>query len=99
MFTFSCSNMIEEWKKRMVSLQGTCEVDMWPEFQNLTADVISRAAFGSDYEEGKKVFEFQKELIVLVVEAMQTLYVPGFRYFFILLTKRNHSSKIKIQAN
>ncbi|KAF3439667.1 hypothetical protein FNV43_RR17945 [Rhamnella rubrinervis] len=89
-FTISCSNMIEEWKKRMVNLQGTCEVDMWPEFQKLTADVISRAAFGSNYEEGKKVFELQKELIVLVLEAMQTLYIPGFRF---LPTKKNQRRK------
>lgn len=80
MFAISCSKMIEEWKKRTVSIQGSCEVDVWPEFQKLTADVISRAAFGSDYEHGKKIFELQKELIMLVLEAMQTLYIPGFRY-------------------
>lgn len=79
MFAISCSKMIEEWEKRTVSIQGSCEVDVWPEFQKLTADVISRAAFGSDYEQGKKIFELQKELIMLVLEAMQTLYIPGFR--------------------
>lgn len=81
MFTISCGKMMEKWE-RMVSLQGTCEVDMWPEFQKFTADVISRAAFGSDYEEGKKIFELQKELILLVVEAMKTIYIPGFRYIW-----------------
>ncbi|XP_024932549.3 cytochrome P450 CYP72A616 [Ziziphus jujuba] len=88
-FTISCGKMMEKWE-RMVSLQGTCEVDMWPEFQKLTADVISRAAFGSDYEEGKKIFELQKELILLVVEAMKTIYIPGFRF---LPTKKNRRRK------
>lgn len=63
----------------MVSPQQSYEADIWPELQKLTADVISRAAFGSNYEEGKLIFELQKELILLVLEAMQTLYIPGFR--------------------
>ncbi|KAL8119506.1 hypothetical protein AgCh_016862 [Apium graveolens] len=44
-----------------------------------SGDIISRTAFGSSYEEGKKILKLQKELQVLVMEAMQTLYVPGFR--------------------
>ncbi|KAI5588609.1 hypothetical protein BDE02_05G108800 [Populus trichocarpa] len=52
-FSISCSKMIEQWKK-MVNHQESCEVDVWPELQNLTMDIISRAAFGSNYEEGKR---------------------------------------------
>lgn len=78
-FTLCCGKMLEEWE-RMVNLQGTCEVEMWTELQKLTADAISRAAFGSDYKQGKKIFELQKELILLVLEAMQTIYIPGFRF-------------------
>ena len=77
-FTTSCRRMIKQWQK-MVSPQQSYEADIWPELQKLTADVISRAAFGSNYEEGKLIFELQKELILLVLEAMQTLYIPGFR--------------------
>ncbi|KAM1047223.1 hypothetical protein ACFX2I_026577 [Malus domestica] len=76
----SCDEMIEQWK-RVVPLGGGggFEMDIWPEIQKLSAEVISRAAFGSTYKEGKKVFELQKELLVLTFEAMTTLYVPGFR--------------------
>ncbi|KAK2645183.1 hypothetical protein Ddye_020378 [Dipteronia dyeriana] len=81
----SCRNMIDEWKK-MVDDQESCEIDIWPEFQKLTADAIYRAAFGSNYEVGKKIFELQKELIQLVLEAMLTLYIPGFRF---VPTKKN----------
>ncbi|KAL5572380.1 hypothetical protein UlMin_021977 [Ulmus minor] len=84
-FTVGCVNMIEHWKK-MVNQQGTREVDMWNELQKLTADVISRAAFGSNYEEGKQIFELQKELIKLTLEAMQSFYIPGFRF---VPTKKN----------
>ncbi|GLU10132.1 hypothetical protein SLE2022_269530 [Rubroshorea leprosula] len=78
-FATSCCQMIEQWKN-MAGLQENFEIDVWPELQKLTADVISRSAFGSSYEEGKKIFELQKELIKLTIEAMQSVYVPGFRF-------------------
>lgn len=53
--------MIEQWKK-MINHQESCEVDVWPELQKVTMDIISWAAFGSNYEEGKRLFELQKEL-------------------------------------
>ncbi|KAK8351477.1 hypothetical protein V6Z12_A05G035000 [Gossypium hirsutum] len=81
--------MIEQWKER-ASLQSSCEIDVWPELQKLTADAISRTAFGSSYEEGKKIFQLQKELISLTLEAMQSLYIPGFRF---IPTKKNQRRK------
>ncbi|EOY30296.1 Cytochrome P450, putative [Theobroma cacao] len=88
-FAVSCGQMIEQWKK-MTSLQSSCEIDVWPELQKLTADAISRTAFGSSYEEGKKIFELQKELITLTLEAMQSLYIPGFRF---IPTRKNQRRK------
>ncbi|KAI4335233.1 hypothetical protein L6164_013899 [Bauhinia variegata] len=88
-FSTSCSNMLQQWQN-MTNAQGTFELDIWPQLQTLTADVISRAAFSSNYEEGKRIFELQKELMVLVVEAMQTLYIPGFRF---IPTKKNQRRK------
>ncbi|MBA0753687.1 hypothetical protein Gogos_021614, partial [Gossypium gossypioides] len=40
-------------KLKLVNFMGSSEVDMSVEFQNLTGDVISRAAFGSNFEEGR----------------------------------------------
>lgn len=74
-----CSRFIEKWKN-LTDAAGSYEVDVWPDFWKLTAEVISRTAFGSSYEEGKKIFELQKELRKLVIEAIQALYIPGFRY-------------------
>lgn len=70
--------LIEKWMK-LVSCGGTFEIDIWPEFQELTGDIISRTAFGIKYNEGKKILKLQKELQKLVIETMQTLYIPGFR--------------------
>nr|UNP59807.1 schizocycline synthase [Camptotheca acuminata] len=88
-FSTSCGMLINKWKKS-VGHQGTCEIDVWPEFQDLTGDIISQTAFGSSYEEGKKILELQKELLVLVIEAMQTIYIPGFRF---IPTRKNQRRK------
>ncbi|XP_057467580.1 cytochrome P450 CYP72A616-like [Actinidia eriantha] len=88
-FATSCGLLIEKWTKSIVQT-GTCETDVWLEFQDLTGDIISRTAFGSNFEEGKKILQLQKELQVLVIEAMQTLYIPGFRF---IPTKKNRTRK------
>lgn len=80
-FSESCSNLIDRWTKLTGSTpQGTGEVDVAPELQILTTDVISRTAFGSSYDEGKKLFQLQKEQTVLVLEAYYNIfYIPGLR--------------------
>ncbi|CAL5340584.1 unnamed protein product [Camellia sinensis] len=85
----SCAKLIEQWRKSS-GPEGTCEIDVWPEFQDLAGDIISRTAFGNNFEGGKKILQLQKELQVLVVEAMQTLYIPGFRF---IPTKKNQRRK------
>ncbi|RZC83776.1 hypothetical protein C5167_046569, partial [Papaver somniferum] len=66
------------WKIDLVDPSGeSCEVDVWPKLQNFIGDVLSRAALGSSFEEGRKIFELQKEQVTLV-EASQSFYVPDF---------------------
>lgn len=77
-FSESCAVVMEKWKKT-ISFGGTCEIDAWQEFQTLTGDIISRTAFGSNSEEGNQILLLQKELQKLVIEAMMTLHIPGFR--------------------
>ena len=75
----SCNDIMNEWEK-MVSANGQCEVDVYQYLENLTSDVISRTAFGSSYEEGRKIFQLQREQSNLLVEASQSVYIPGMRY-------------------
>lgn len=83
-FHASCIEMVNKWKS-LVSKES-CELDVWPHLKNLTAEVISRSAFGSSYEEGQKIFELQTEQAELLVQAGQSIHIPGFRF---LPTKRN----------
>lgn len=70
--------MLSKWDK-IVPSKGSCELDVWPELQTLTSDAISRTAFGSNYEEGRKIFERQSEMAELIVEISRSIYIPGMR--------------------
>ncbi|KNA05768.1 hypothetical protein SOVF_187160, partial [Spinacia oleracea] len=101
-FRDSCEEMINKWEV-IVAETGTGELDVWQDLMKLTADVISRAAFGSNYEEGQRIFELLKEQTDLALLMMHSVYIPGFRYIptprnrrFKNIEDRIHSSLRKI---
>lgn len=74
-----CTNeMLTRWEEILTS-KDSSEVDVWPYLQTLTGDVISRTAFGSNYEEGRKIFELQKEQAQHYIDVVTSIYLPGWR--------------------
>jgi len=63
----------------MLSSDGSSEMDVWPFLQNLARDAISRTAFGSSFEEGRRIFQLLKEQTDLTVQLMLKVYIPGWR--------------------
>lgn len=85
----SVDEMLKQWEMLAVK-NGSCELDVWPYLQNLTGDMISRAAFGSCYEEGRKIFQLQKEQADIMENVFKTPYIPGWRF---VPTKTNKRMK------
>ncbi|MBA0815325.1 hypothetical protein Gohar_021084, partial [Gossypium harknessii] len=52
-------------------------MEVFEEFRLLTAEVISRTAFGSNYLEGKKIFEMLTRLSILVINNYYKTKIPG----------------------
>ncbi|XP_020233617.1 cytochrome P450 72A68 [Cajanus cajan] len=79
LFTKCCDDLISKWEG-MLSSDESCEMDVWPFFQNLASDVISRTSFGSSYEEGRRIFQLLKEQVDLTMKVIFRVYIPGWRF-------------------
>lgn len=78
-FHLCTDEMVRKWEK-LVPVGSSYEVDVWPDLQQLTRNIISRTAFGSSFEEGRRIFELQLEQTKLVTQLLQSIYIPGWRY-------------------
>jgi len=73
-------SMLANWENKMVRADGQSNaIEVNSQFQELTADVISHAAFGSSFIEGKEVFLAQKELQKIVLATILNRPVPGYK--------------------
>ncbi|XP_062111510.1 cytochrome P450 CYP749A22-like [Humulus lupulus] len=73
----SAETMLERWKCH----EGK-EVEVYEDFRLLTAEVISRTAFGSSYLEGKNVFEMLVKLTAITSRNLVKQRFPGLSMFF-----------------
>lgn len=83
----SVTGMLDKWSE--MSTGGEVEIEISDWFQTLTEEVITRTVFGSSYEDGKTIFRLQGQQMLLVAEAFQKVFVPGYRF---LPTKWNRKS-------
>ncbi|KAL0319173.1 UNVERIFIED_CONTAM: cytochrome [Sesamum angustifolium] len=84
----SMEEAVWKWSEEM-SNAGKVEIEVSDWFENLVEDVITRATFGSSYEDGKAIFQLQSQQMLHATEAYQKVFIPGYRF---LPTKKNRIS-------
>ncbi|KAG5521334.1 hypothetical protein RHGRI_033777 [Rhododendron griersonianum] len=73
----SVETMLEKWRQNEEK-----EIDVYKEFRLLTAEVISRTAFGSSYLEGENIFDMLKKLGMIAARNSFRIRLPGIEKFF-----------------
>ncbi|XP_058193595.1 cytochrome P450 CYP749A22-like [Rhododendron vialii] len=73
----SVETMLEKWRQNEEK-----EIDVYKEFRLLTAEVISRTAFGSSYLEGKNIFDTLTKLGMIAARNSFRIRLPGIEKFF-----------------
>uniref|UniRef100_A0A7C9A0N1 Unspecific monooxygenase n=1 Tax=Opuntia streptacantha TaxID=393608 RepID=A0A7C9A0N1_OPUST len=73
------TSMLGSWAGRINSSGGTAEITVDEDLRSLSADIISRAAFGSNYSLGKDIFSKLRALQQLMAKTV-FIGIPGSRY-------------------
>uniref|UniRef100_J3NAW1 Cytochrome P450 n=1 Tax=Oryza brachyantha TaxID=4533 RepID=J3NAW1_ORYBR len=72
--------MLNLWKNDVEDRGGSAEIVVDEFLRNFSADVISRACFGSSFSEGKEIFIKIRQLQTTMAKQNMFIGVPGSRY-------------------
>ncbi|CAI9781635.1 unnamed protein product [Fraxinus pennsylvanica] len=78
MMAESTSTMLKTWESKAETWGGKVEIRVDEDLRSLSADIISRSCFGSNYAEGEKIFT--KLQTLLMVMSKGNIGIPGLRY-------------------
>ncbi|XP_027337137.1 cytochrome P450 714C2-like [Abrus precatorius] len=97
----STNIILRSWETRLDSEGGVLEIKIDEDLRSLSADIITRACFGSNYSEGKEIFSMLRDLQKLLSKIHAG--IPGYRFLpnksnrqMWRLEKEIHSKILKI---
>ncbi|KAL8479703.1 hypothetical protein ACS0TY_026579 [Phlomoides rotata] len=67
--------MIHKWENM---LSDSNEIDVWPDIKDLSGNAISLTAFGSNYEDGRMIYQLTKEKFKLALQLMPLFFLPAW---------------------
>jgi hypothetical protein len=87
----AAESMMETWEQRIKDRKGSIEIEVTEDMRIITADTISRTAFGSSYKKGQQVFEGINKLRSTFVEASNNpfFWMSGYRFASLLIIVEN----------
>lgn len=71
---------VNVWESRIREWGGKMEIEAGKEFKSLTADIIARTEFGSNYQKGIQLFEDMDHLKDLIFRFDLLSIIPGASY-------------------
>lgn len=80
----SSRSMVRSWESVVEKEGGVAEIRVDEYLRSSTADVISRACFGSSFHQGKDIFLKLRTLQDLMSKSFLYIGIPGFRYLILL---------------
>ncbi|KAK7277202.1 hypothetical protein RIF29_18353 [Crotalaria pallida] len=76
----STNIMLRSWETRLEREGGVSEIKVDEDLKNLSADVIAKACFGSNYIEAKEIFTKLRDLQRVISMSYAYAGIPGFLY-------------------
>ncbi|XP_043816608.1 cytochrome P450 714C2-like [Manihot esculenta] len=90
LITESTLILINSWKRVIEKDGGVADIKIDEGMRSFSADVISRACFGSNYSRGEKIFLKLRHLQEAMSKKSLATGIPGMRY---LPTKSNREAR------
>nr|XP_023890860.1 cytochrome P450 714C2-like isoform X1 [Quercus suber] len=87
----STTSMLRSWESRIENEGGIADIKINDNLRSLSADIISRACFGSNYSQGEEIFLKLNTLQGIMSKG--NVGVPGFRF----LPSKNNRAMWKLE--
>ncbi|KAF4395218.1 hypothetical protein F8388_001605, partial [Cannabis sativa] len=91
----STNSLIRSWEKKIEDEGGVSDIKVDDDLRSLSADIISKACFGSSYSQGEQIFSKLRTLQKLM--SKRTIGIPGIR--FIPTMNNIHVWRLEKQIN